>query len=234
MSEQISGVKKIMKLRCVEEKARKARVSGIQYLAGWNMGKGVLVYTWRGCVDDYRFPLVKSKEYIDFCEKYRVEEIDARFCRFDDDPDTDGVVLIYPDIKEIFGFSFFFAKEKRERVFVVLYNGKRINADPSKIDYYYKDGYVSLDKPVGLWNGGLVYVGADCVYLLMQDGRIANIAPYPDMSESGQVSIRINGDTLTVKEYVYYDVDRKHGGWEICEYDIRKKKKKKLGFSVYN
>lgn len=213
-----------MRLKDIEKRT-KNRVSNISYYVSWKNGKGTLKYSWIGCIDDYRFNIKKTKEYIEFCNKHRVVEVMPEHCRFEDDPDNEGTVLIYPNTRSVHGFTFFTAKIKDSRFsydYLVLYNGERIEIDTSKVDPYYDSAWHHLDKVVGLWRGGLVYVSSDCVFLLMPDGRLMDIAPYPERSESGRVNIWMEENTLFIEEYIYCDVDWKHGEWDLQDYDIRK------------
>ena len=101
-----------------------------------------------------------------------------------------------------------------------LHNGEKIDVDTSRVPHYYSGHCLYPEKMIGIYEGCLLFVGDDAIYAINETGQETFVTGYPSMSESGKVNISIEGNELVVSEYVYYDNDHHHGGWEEDKTDL--------------
>ncbi len=210
------------------------KMSGIYYIPDYK--KGVLRLTWDNCLKKPEYTLRKSNEYKDFCEKYNLEEVCTSHTDFRQEGNE---IVAYPKPQKYGDYTFIRVSVtdktlqevtcisgSREEGYIVLHKGKRLTINKDGVPYYYSHNTLYVDMFVGLWEENLVYVAGDGIYMIMPSGEISFVGPYPDMSESGKVSISLTGDSVTVSEYVYYDCGHKHGGYEKEIYKLEKKEER--------
>lgn len=188
--------------------------------------KNTLKISWHGCIDDYEFPMQLSEEYSELLEKFRCRPKGMQLKQILslDYIDKGDYVLAIPSPLSYGKYKAYHTYEANHTYgtnkLLVLYDDKEIPIDISHVDYYYQGCSLYFETILGLYQECLVYIGGDCIYMMSPEGKVTNICYYPDQSESGRVNVNIKDDLLTVEEYVYYDNDHHHGGWDSRTYEL--------------
>ena len=210
----------------------KKKVDQIYYYADFN--KGYIKLDWHNCIESPKFPLIASDPYKALCNKFKLTRLHDDFTRYEQEGDT---VMAYPELLIYGRFTFISAYTKERNLvkeahlhcsngescgMIVLYDGELMKIDKTKVPYYYSHDTLDPDLFIGMWGDNVVYVSSDGIYMLSPEGAVSFIGAYPADSASGRVEAILSGDTVTVEEYVYYDCDHHHGGWEEASYDLKK------------
>lgn len=182
----------------------------------FNPAKETLTCTWSGMLEPQVYKAVMSADYKKLAEECGFESFIDKYTTYKEEGD---ILVLDPKFMEK---GLYLALEGRRRGkngdsscdLALFYDGNKINTDFSQIPYYYRSCCYGIDEPIGIYKDCLVYFEYDACLMVNKTGQVGFVCEYPNMSESGKIKVRIDGDNLLVSEYVYYDNDHHHGGWE--------------------
>lgn len=188
--------------------------------------KEELVCSWSGMLEEVRYKAEATEEYNRYLEMGGFKTLSQEHTKITSiDNDT---VKLEPIIKKKGEYEVLIG-EKEEKCGggiahsyrgLFLHNGEIIDVDSSRVPHYYSGHCLYPEELIGIYEGCLLFVGDDAIYAINETGQETFVTGYPSMSESGKVNISIEGNELVVSEYVYYDNDHHHGGWEEDKTDL--------------